>query len=111
MADNKQGPAIPKEPIPGNSTNGAPEAKAAASEVPKTAPKPPNPVFKMMGEFIPVNYVHTIKGITVKDCDCQEVEFGLRMKHRTPKDLAQTPLSKLDDLLHCGWNLEWRNLL
>lgn len=48
MVDNKDGPAMPKEPTPGASTSNGP---SAAPEAPKKAPKPQNPVFKMMGEL------------------------------------------------------------
>ncbi|KAE9973756.1 hypothetical protein BLS_003451 [Venturia inaequalis] len=46
MVDNKDGSAMPKEPTPGASTSNGPPA---APEAPKKAPKPQNPVFKMMG--------------------------------------------------------------
>ncbi|TLD34847.1 putative tim complex component tim54 protein [Venturia nashicola] len=46
MADSKDVSTIPKEPKKGASTSNGP---SVAPEAPKKAPKPPNPVFKMMG--------------------------------------------------------------
>lgn len=107
MADNKDGSTIPKEPTPGASTSNGP---SVAPEPPKRAPKPPNPVFKMMGEL-------TIPSTGVKQdqthwsCGMLRKALDLTTVYRTPKFLRQTPLSKLDDLLDYRWNLERRHLL